>query len=310
MPAPAKAGAEDWRNEDTVDLDETARVIEGLISAGIDGLLSLGTYGECATLTWEEKKKFMATMVETVRGRVPFFVGTTSLNTRDTIAQTRFAADLGADGTMLGVPMWCAPSVATAVRFYQDVAEACPDMAIAVYANPEAFKFDFPPGFWAQVASIRQVVTAKYIGVANLLLNLSLTRKRIRFLPIEIDYYGAARMDPEFCTAFWTSGALCGPSVPIALRDEVAKAKKSGDWAAAGRLSDAIARTCETLFPHGSFKEFSMYNVACEKERMNAAGWMKAGPCRPPYHVIPEEVRAGAAESGRRWAELANKLPV
>jgi len=310
MPAPAKAGAEDWRNSDTVDLDETARVIEALIASGIDGLLSLGTYGECASLTWDEKKKFMATMVETVRGRVPFFVGTTSLNTRDTIAQTRFAAELGVDGTMLGVPMWCAPSVATAVRFYQDVAEACPDTAIAVYANPEAFKFDFPPGFWAQVASIRQVVTAKYIGVANLLLNISLTRKRIRFMPIELDYYGAARMDPEFCTAFWTSGALCGPNVPITLRDEVAKAKKSGDWAAAGRLSDDIARTCETLFPHGSFKEFSMYNIACEKERMNAAGWMKAGPCRPPYHVVPDEVRAGAVESGRRWAELSRKLAV
>jgi trans-o-hydroxybenzylidenepyruvate hydratase-aldolase len=101
---------------------------------------------------------------------------------------------------------------------------------------------------------------------------------------------------------------LCGPTVTIALRDEVAKAKKTGDWSAAARLNDAIAHTGETLFPHGSFKEFSMYNIACEKERMNAAGWMKAGPCRPPYHVIPDDVRAGAVESGRRWAELARKM--
>ncbi|MGH7907443.1 MAG: dihydrodipicolinate synthase family protein, partial [Candidatus Binataceae bacterium] len=270
LPSSAKDGAEDWRMEDTLDLDETSRVVEALIRAGVDGILSMGTFGECATMTWEEKKRFMATIVESARGRVPVFVGTTTLNTRDTIAHTRYAADLGADGTMLGVPMWCAPSVATAARFYKDVGEACPDMAICVYANPEAFKFDFPPPFWSQVAEVRQVITCKYIGIVNLLQNIERTSSKIRFLPIEFDYYAAARLDPEFCTAFWTSGVLCGPKPTIALRDEVQKAKSSGDWSRAKRLSQEMGKTTETLFPHGSFKEFSMYNIGIEKERMNA----------------------------------------
>src|SRR5687767_10772735 len=107
LATPAKAGASDWRAQDTVDLDETARVVEALIAAGINGLLSLGTFGECSTLTWEEKRSFMATVVETVRGRIPYFGGTTSLNTRETIRQTKAALDLGVDGTMLGPPMWC-----------------------------------------------------------------------------------------------------------------------------------------------------------------------------------------------------------
>jgi trans-o-hydroxybenzylidenepyruvate hydratase-aldolase len=270
--------------------------------------LSLGTFGECSTLTWEEKQKFMATLVETARGRVPLFVGSTTLNTRDTIRQTRWASDLGADGTMLGLPMWCAMSIPAAVRFYQDVAEACPEMAIAIYANPEAFRFDFPPSFWAQVAGIRQVITCKYIGVSNLLLNYAVTRKQIRFLPIDFDYYGAARMDPEFSTAFWTSGAVCGPNVVIALRDEVAAAKQSGDWSKAKAISEQMAPTAAPLFPGGSFKEFSMYNIPLEKERMNAAGWMKAGPSRPPYDVVPEAYLEGARKSGVMWADLHRKI--
>ena len=48
MPTPAKPNASDWREQNTVDLDETARVIEGLIAAGVDGILALGTLGECA----------------------------------------------------------------------------------------------------------------------------------------------------------------------------------------------------------------------------------------------------------------------
>src|SRR5262249_17057995 len=150
------------------DLAETARVVDELIGAGIDGILSLGTLGECSTLTWTEKRDFMATVVETVRGRIPYFGGTTSLNTRETVRQTRAAYDLGGHGTMLGPPMWWYPDLPTTVQFYKDVAAACPEMAICVYANPEAFKFDFPRPFWAQITQVPQVVAAKIVGIATI----------------------------------------------------------------------------------------------------------------------------------------------
>lgn len=311
MSTPAKANASDWRAENTVDLDETSRVVEQLISSGVNGILSLGTLGECATLTWEEKSAFMRTIVETARGRVPVFSGTSSLSTRETVRQTRAAREIGVDGVMAGPPMWCAPDVPTAVQFYRDLAEACPDTAICVYANTEAFRFEFPRPFWAQVSELPQVITAKYIGIGMLLPDLQVSQKRIRFLPLDLDYYGAARLDPEFCSAFWTSGAVCGPNPVMRLRDLVDKARSSGasaDWAEAHKLTGAIAQTYQTLFPNGSFKEFSMYNIGIEKARMDAAGWMKAGPCRPPYHLVPEQHLEGARESGRRWAKLHKSL--
>lgn len=307
MPTPAKPGSDDWRADDTVDLDETARAVNGLIEAGVDGILALGTLGECATLTWDEQYKCMATLVDAAAGRIPVFVGTTTLNTRETVRQTRVASDLGADGTMLGLPMWCAPSVDTAVQFYRDVAEACPDMGICVYANQEAFKFDFPTSFWAQVASIPQVVTSKYTTMDRLLQDIAASREQIRFLPIDAAYYGAARMNPEFCTAFWTNAAVCGPSVCTRFRDTVAAAKQSGDWSEAKVMAGEIGYSLATLFPNGSFKEFSMFNIGLEKERMNAAGWMAAGPTRPPYHIVPEAYVEGARESGRRAAALHEK---
>lgn len=308
MPTPAKSHASDVDAIDTVDLDETARTVDRLIEAGVNGILTLGTLGECATLTWEEKRAFMATAAEAGRGRIPIFGGTTSLNTRETVRQTREATALGLDGVMLGPPMWCASDLATVVQFYRDVAEAAPRTAICVYANNEAFKFDFPRPFWAQVAEIPQVVTAKYLGVGALHADLELSRRRIRFLPLDVDYYAAARLDPEFCTAFWTSGAVCGPAPAIALRDEVARARTSGDWSGAKSITDRIASTYRTLFPNGSFKDFSTYNIGLEKARMDAAGWMVAGPCRRPYHLVPGPFLEGARESGRRWAALHREM--
>ena len=308
MPTPSKPGSDDWRATDTVDLDEAARVVGELIRAGVNGILSMGTLGECATLTWNEKKEFMAAIVDTAAGRIPVFVGTTALNTRDSIEQTRAAHDIGADGTMLGVPMWCAPSVEVAVQFYRDVAEAVPEMNIAVYANPEAFKFEFARSFWAQVADIRQIVTAKYLGIGALTTDLALTNRSIKMLPLDMDYYAAARIDPEFMDAFWSSGAVCGPAVSTHLRDLVATARQTGDWSAASSFSDRVGMSLAPLLPHGSFREFSTYNIGLEKERMNAAGWMNAGPARPPYHIVPEPYLEGARESGRLWGELHDEL--
>lgn len=307
VPTPSKANASDWREENTVDLEETARMVDGLAKAGVNGILSLGTLGECATLTFEEKKAFIRTAVEAAAGRVPFFAGTTGLSTRDTIAQTRMASEQGADGTMLGIPMWCGADVPMAVQYFRDVAEACPDMAICIYANENAFKFSFPPPFWAQVAQIPQVITAKYASLARLLIDQAVSAKQIRFLPIDMDYYGAARMDPEFFTAFWTSGAVCGPELSIRFREEIIKAKETNDWTKAKQMSDEIAHATMPLIPKGDLVEFNRYNIGLEKAKMDEAGWIKAGPCRPPYTQVPEPYLEGARQAGRAWVALNEK---
>lgn len=307
IPTPATDKASDWREENTVDLDATAQAVEGLIAAGMDGILTLGTLGECGSLTWEEKKSFMATVTETARGRVPVFAGTSSLNTRETIFQTRAAEDIGMNGTMVGPPMWNTPDTAMAVRFYRELAEAVPGMAICIYANPFVFKFDFPRPFWAQVAEIPQVIMAKVAGYATLLADLRLSRGNIRLMPIDAEYYGAARLAPEQCTAFWSSSAACGPAPAIALRDGVAQARRNGDWSQVEVLSQEIGAAVLPIVCYGDMASFQVHNVALEKGRMNAAGWMKAGPNRPPYHGVPDHIAKYAQTGGEMWAALQQK---
>ncbi|HAC32985.1 MAG TPA: aldolase [Gammaproteobacteria bacterium] len=308
IPTPAKPEASDWRCEDSVDYDEVAKAVNGLIEAGADSIMAQGTFGEGATLTWAEKSKMMEVMVETAAGRIPIFVGVTTLNTRDTITQLKFARDIGADGTMLGVPMWQEIDVPAAVKFYHDVAEAVPEMNICIYANPEAFKFKFPTPFWAGVANIPQVITTKYINIAQLHLHTQVSRKQIRFLPIEFDHYDAARLDPEFHTAFWSPCANGGPELTMHIRDTVKAAVASGDWSQAEKVWAAIGPVIGNLMPPGGFPEFSRYNIQLDKARINASGWMNAGPCRPPYIEAPEPYLEGARKAGTGWAELNEKL--
>lgn len=304
IPTPARDGADDWRMEDTVDYDEVERAVNGLIEAGVDAIMAQGTFGEGSTLTWEEKSKMQGVMVEAARGRVPIFVGTTTLNTRDTIRQLRHARDIGADGTMLGLPMWQVCDVSNAVKFYHDVAEAVPELAICVYANPEAFKFQFPTPFWHGVSEIPQVITCKYIHIGQLSVHTAVSRKRIRFLPIEFDHADAAKLDPEFHTAFWSPCANGGPELTIRIRDTVREAIRTGDWGPAEKIWAAAAPIMGSLMPPGGFAEFSRYNIQLDKARINASGWMKAGPCRPPYTTAPQHYLDGAIKAGEGWARL------
>ena len=106
IPTPAKDGADRWDAVDTVDLAETERVVNRLIGDGVSGLIVLGTTGECATVTGQEYEAFVDCVLATVKRRIPAFIGTTALGTHEVVRRTRFAADRGADGILLGLPMW------------------------------------------------------------------------------------------------------------------------------------------------------------------------------------------------------------
>ncbi len=95
-----------------------------------------------------------------------------------------------------------------------------------------------------------------------------------------------------------------GPQPAIALMKAVA----ARDWARAGVVADDIAWAVE---PHhvitGSQEVFASYNIQLEKLLMEASGYCKPGPIRPPYDFMPEDFAAAARESGRRFANLREK---
>lgn len=288
-----------------VDVAESRRAIRTLIADGADGILSNGTFGEEATLTFEEWKAFVTAILEEAGGRIPMCPGTTMLSTRETIERMRFIRDRGAHGTMLGRPMWCQLSPAAIVKYYRDVAEAVPELGIVIYDNPEAFKGRITPETWAQLAEIPQVVAAKTIGIdPQYEQNLEAVKGRIRLMPLERDWTKAMRIDAATALAAWAGSASCGMEPCSKLRDLI----RAGRTQQAEALTSRITWSYETFFPNGDFHEFSMYNIPLEKERFNAAGYIKAGPTRPPYDLIPQSHRDGAIEAARRWRMLCDEV--
>ena len=107
MATPATPDGDDVDAEFAVDLAESRRGAEALVEDGIDAIMLNGSFGEAATLTEAEWRAFTKAIVRTVDGRVPVIAGPLTLNTRTTIERATFARDVGADGLLLGRPMWC-----------------------------------------------------------------------------------------------------------------------------------------------------------------------------------------------------------
>jgi len=197
--------------------------------------------------------------------------------------------------------MWCEADEDTIVDYYGAVATALPDMTIVVYDNPEAFKGKISARVYARLAEIPQIVGSKYLGIGpSYLADVAATRGKIRLLPREGEWYYAWRWTPDLAVACWSPGVCLGPEPVVALQ----RAIEAGDAARAEAITEAMRECSRTFQPRGDFHLFSRYNIPLEKIRADAAGYMRAGPCRPPYHHVPDEYAEGARQAGRGWAQL------
>lgn len=304
MPTPALPGADDPAAASTVDHAETARAVRALADDGVDAVMTTGTFGECATLTWDELRSFAETAVAAAGGRVPVFAGATTLNTRDTIARARVLRDLGVSGLLLGRPMWCYLDDAGITDYYTAVAEAVPELAIVVYDNPEAFKGKISAAAYRKLAALPQVIAAKYTSLGPSFADeLAAMDGRIRALPVDRDWFTAWEKAPDEITACWSGSASCGPRPHVELARRIA----AGDADGAQAITAEFGQAAKGFLPQGDFRLFAQYNIQLEKIRINEAGYIKAGPARPPYTYCPPGYADGARASGRRFAELDAK---
>jgi dihydrodipicolinate synthase/N-acetylneuraminate lyase len=302
MPTPSRHNASRLSAESTVDLEETERVVNALIADGVHGLIALGTTGECATLSQPDYDSFVSCFLEVVNRRVPVFVGTSALGGHEVVRRMRFIRERGADGTLLGLPMWQPMSMSMAVDFYAGISEMFPDVAIMVYANERAFRFSFSDEFWAEVIQrAPTVVAAKYSRPKDLTRLLSILKGRVNIVPNEMTMAKFYEESPETTTACWATAASMGPWPALELMRAVTERNEKE----VRRLSEVLAWANETVRPIIADKElFGTYTVQVEKTRIDAAGYCKAGPIRPPYNNLPDELRMASEECGRRWAML------
>ena len=124
-----------FKEDESIDFDALARLLEYQIQNGTDYLVVLGTTGETPSLTEEEKRQIQRFVVERTRGRIPLVLGIGSNNTRN-VVEHLYSDDLsGYDAILSVVPYYNKPSQEGIYQHYATIAQASP-LPIILYNVP------------------------------------------------------------------------------------------------------------------------------------------------------------------------------
>ncbi len=118
-----------------VDYDTYARLIDFQLENGINALVAVGTTGESATLSPEERKAVIRFAIERVNGAVPVIAGTGTNNTEHVLDFTKSACDSGADAVLVVTPYYNKATQGGLVKHYSMVADAA-EKPVIMYNVP------------------------------------------------------------------------------------------------------------------------------------------------------------------------------
>lgn len=122
--------------QDGVNFDAFGRMIDYQIENGTDVLVVLGTTGEPATMSDEEKVAVMKYAIERNAGRAKIVFGTGSNCTANAVAASKRAEELGADGLLVVTPYYNKCTQKGIVEYYKAVCGAVNVPVIAYNVPP------------------------------------------------------------------------------------------------------------------------------------------------------------------------------
>lgn len=143
-----------------IDYEEFERLIEFQLRSDIAALVFLGTTGEAATISDEERKSIIGFAVKRVKGRVPVIIGCGSNSTKRAAELTLQAKSLGADCSLSVTPYYNKCSQNGLIAHYSEIEKQSAFPQI-VYNVPSRTGVDVSPETYGRLSELYSVVGIK-----------------------------------------------------------------------------------------------------------------------------------------------------
>ena len=139
-----------------IDTDALRRLVDWQINSGSHGLIPLGSTGEFLSVSDEERRQVVETVVEAADGRVPVLIGTADEWTDKAVRYSVEAQAMGADGLMVISPYYSSPTEDELFEHFRRISDAVA-IPIMVYNNPNTANVDLRPEFVARLGTLENV---------------------------------------------------------------------------------------------------------------------------------------------------------
>lgn len=275
-----------------VDHDAVAAEVNRLLAAGIHGIVPNGTVGEGGSLSREERRAVIETVVGASGGRASVCAGISAATAEQAAVYARDAESAGADGAMILPPLLYRADERELVEFFGSAARAS-DLPLMVYNNPLGSGSDLRPERLALLAREVASITAfkETSGDARRIAEL------VNLCP-DVDVLVGGDN--------WALEGVCAGAVGwiSGVADVLpAESVRLFELCAAGELASARELYAE-LLPLARL-DMTPKLVQYFKAALDELG-LGGGPCRPPRLPLTE----GELAEVRRAVERFSRAPV
>ncbi len=263
-----------------LDVAESARVAEFLVARGNDGVVVAGSTGEGNALDTDEKLALFAGVKQALGSRGTVIAGTGGNNTRQSVALTKQAEEIGVDGVLATVPAYVKPTQDGMLTHFGAIAEAT-TLPVIVYNIPGRTAANMLPATFTELTRRHPNIAGIKESTGDINQFTAILRERARpdvtfwsgddyiFLPsLAIGGYGLISV----------AGHLVGRELA-----SMAAAFDGGDVDTAARIHRDLAPLIAALF--------ATSNPIPVKWAMQQYGFA-VGPCRSPLSPMPEALAA------------------
>lgn len=252
-----------------------AKLCNDLIEAGVHGLTPLGSTGEFAYLSRDQRETVVKTTIEAAGKRVPVIAGVASTATADAVDQARRYQALGADGILAICEAYFPLKDAQIESYFRAIANAV-EIPVVIYTNPNFQRSDLTLDVIARLATHPRIVAIKDASTNTGRLLSIMNRAP------EIDVFSASAHIPAAVMMIGGVGWMAGPACVVPRQSvklyELCQAKK---WDEAMALQRELWRLNE------AFARFNL--AACIKAGLQFQGYDVGDPVPPQTPLSPED---------------------
>jgi 4-hydroxy-tetrahydrodipicolinate synthase len=257
--------------------DVLGRLSSDLIEAGVHGLTPLGSTGEFAYLTREQRQTVVQATIEAAHKKVPVVAGVASASTADAVDQAKNYQKLGADGILAILEAYFPLKDAQIESYFRAIADAV-DIPV-LYTNPQFQRSDLTLDVIARLAEHPRV---RYIKDAST--NTGRLLSIMNRAPA-MKVFSASAHIPAAVMLIGGVGWMAGPA-NIVPRQSVRLYNlcRAGSWPEAMKLQRDLWRINE------AFARFNL--AACIKAGLEIQGYAVGDPVPPQAALSAEDRKA------------------
>ena len=255
--------------------DVLGRLASDLIKAGVHGLTPLGSTGEFAYLTREQRESVVRVTIEAASKRVPVIAGVASTSTTEAVAQAKSYQALGADGILAILEAYFPLKDAQIEAYFRAIADSV-DIPVVLYTNPQFQRSDLTLDVIARLSEHPRI---QYIKDASTntgrLLSIMNRAPRMKI-------FSASAHIPAAVMLIGGVGWMAGPAC-IVPRQSV----RLYELCRAGKWPEAMALQRELWRINEAFARFNL--AACIKAGLQIQGYAVGDPVPPQAALTTEE---------------------